>query len=205
MLAVSMPYRQIRADYDEESLVVYQAFSRGIAEEAVVSGKFGPSFSRSRMTWIKPSFRWMLYRCGFATKPGQEHVLAIRISRSGFEWALRNASLSHYDRDVHADRKAWAESKHRPVRIQWDPERDLHLRPLEHRSLQAGLSGPAVAAYCDTWIQEIRDVTALVRDIHTALREGRLDEAQALLPGERPYPLPEDIATIIGATRDPSR
>ncbi|HET8833856.1 MAG TPA: DUF4291 family protein, partial [Gemmatimonadales bacterium] len=76
--------------------------------------------------------------------------------------------------------------------------------PLEHRSLQAGLSGPAVAAYCDTWIREIRDVTALARDIHTALREGRLDGAQALLPVERPYPLPEDVATIIGATRDPS-
>jgi len=204
MTAVSVPYRQIRADYDEESLVVYQAFPSEIAEEAVVSGGFGPAFSRSRMTWIKPSFRWMLYRCGFATKPGQEHVLAIRISRSGFEWALRNASLSHYDRDVHAERQAWAESKHRPVRIQWDPERDLHLRPLEHRSLQAGLSGPAVAAYCDTWIREIRDVTALARGIHTALREGRLDGAQALLPVERPYLLPEDIATIIGATRDPS-
>jgi hypothetical protein len=204
MTAVSVPHRQIRANYDEDSLVVYQAFSSRIAEEAVASGGFGPSFSRSRMTWIKPSFRWMLYRCGFATKPGQEHVLAIRISRSGFEWALRNASLSHYDRDVHADRQAWADSKHRPVRIQWDPERDLHLRPLEHRSLQAGLSGPAAAAYCDTWIREIRDVTALARDIHFTLREGRLEAAQALLPAERPYPLPEDIATIVGATRGPS-
>jgi hypothetical protein len=38
------------------------------------------------MTWIKPSFLWMMYRCGWATKPGQERVLAIQITREGFEW-----------------------------------------------------------------------------------------------------------------------
>ncbi len=47
------------------------------------------------MTWIKPSFRWMMYRCGWATKVDQETVLAVEITRrDGFESALRGACLS---------------------------------------------------------------------------------------------------------------
>jgi hypothetical protein len=77
-------------------------------------------FKRDRMTWIKPSFLWMMYRCGWATKPGQEHVLAIDIARSGFEWALDRACLSHYDRNIHDDRAAWSRQlKASTVRVQW--------------------------------------------------------------------------------------
>ena len=53
------------------------------------------------MTWIKPSFNWMMYRSGYATKPGQEVVLAIDIARDGFEWALKNAVLSNFVPSVH--------------------------------------------------------------------------------------------------------
>lgn len=42
------------------------------------------------MTWLEPSFLWMMYRSGCAQKEGQERVLAIDVTRSGFEWALRN-------------------------------------------------------------------------------------------------------------------
>ncbi|HBB34945.1 MAG TPA: hypothetical protein DDZ80_20145 [Cyanobacteria bacterium UBA8803] len=31
-------------------------------------GNFGKGFSLHRMTWIKPSLGWMLYRSGYATK-----------------------------------------------------------------------------------------------------------------------------------------
>ncbi len=48
------------------------------------------------LTWIKSSFLWMMYRCGWATKAGQESVLAIEITPDGFEWALRHACLSSY-------------------------------------------------------------------------------------------------------------
>ncbi len=49
------------------------------------------------MTWIKPSFLWMMYRCGWGTKADQETVLAVEIDRAGFDWALRHACLSHHD------------------------------------------------------------------------------------------------------------
>ena len=49
-----------------------------------------------RMTWIKPSFLWMMYRCGYARKEGQERVLAVRITREGFDWAVAHAVDSKF-------------------------------------------------------------------------------------------------------------
>lgn len=49
------------------------------------------------MTWIKPSFLWMMYRCGWASKTGQERVLAIDIKREAFDYIVKHAVLSHYD------------------------------------------------------------------------------------------------------------
>lgn len=131
----------------------------------------------------------MMYRCGWATKADQETVLAVEIDRAGFDAALAGACLSHYEPGTHPDREAWLRALgESPVRVQWDPERDLSLAPLPHRSLQLGLSGPASRAYADTWTVGIRDVTPLVREIHGLLRAGDRDAARALLPAETPYP-----------------
>ncbi|MEU1694240.1 DUF4291 domain-containing protein [Streptomyces hirsutus] len=145
------------------------------------------------LTWIKPSFLWMMYRCGWGTKEGQETVLAVEITREGFEWALAHACLSHYEHGLHADRAAWKRQlKRAPARVQWDPERDLLLRPLPHRSLQLGLAGEAARLYADEWIVRITDVTPLAHTIHEHVREGDLDAARQLLPRERPYPVREE-------------
>lgn len=129
------PLRRIRAVYDEHTIVVYQAYAPEIVEPALAAGTFVAPFRRERMTWVKPSFLWMMYRCGWASKPGQERVLAVTITRAGFEWALAHSCLSHYEPKLHSNRKAWAERlEASPVRIQWDPERDLGHRPLSYRS-----------------------------------------------------------------------
>jgi hypothetical protein len=192
--------RQIRAVFDENSVTVYQAYSPAIAEPAVRAGRFVPPFKRERMTWIKPSFLWMMYRCGWAMKPGQERVLAVSISRAGFEWALANASLSHYVRGLHADRADWQRQlKSAPTRVQWDPERDLRLRELPYRSLQLGLGGAAVPRYVDEWTTGITDVTGLAREIRGRLDVGDEPGAAALLPAEQLYPLPDSIRARLGA------
>ena len=148
------------------------------------------------MTWIKPSFLWMMYRCGWGTKPGQETVLAVEIARGGFEWALRNACLSTYVRGLHPDRSAWQRQlKRAPARVQWDPERDLHLQPLPYRSLQLGLSGEAVRRYADEWTVSIKDVTPLAHEIHALVSSGDLDSATQLLPEERPYSVASELLT----------
>ncbi|MEU6847290.1 DUF4291 domain-containing protein [Streptomyces sp. NPDC046716] len=188
----SAPRHEIRAAYTASTITVYQAYRPEIGLPAARDGRFPALWKRDRMTWVKPSFLWMMYRCGWAEKDGQEVVLAVDITREGFEWALRHACLSSYTRGVHSDQAAWKrELRQSPARVQWDPERDLRLRPLEHRSLQLGLSGEAVPRYADEWTVGIRDVTPLAREVRAAVGEGDTERAARLLPVERPYPVGE--------------
>jgi hypothetical protein len=197
----STPYRQIRALYDDETIAVYQAYAPEIAEPALAAGTFVAPFGLNRMTWIKPSFLWMAYRSGWATKPGQTRVLRIHLKRTGFEWALAHSTLSHYDPAHHESEQAWRTSlATSSVRIQWDPEQTLHLRPQPKiRSIQIGLSPEAVHHYIHDWITTIEDVTPAMHRIHH-LAQTNPAEAQTALPTERPYPLPLDLATHIAAT-----
>ncbi|MEU4246528.1 DUF4291 domain-containing protein [Amycolatopsis sp. NPDC026612] len=194
-----VPDRQIRAAQTGTTVRVYQAYPPAIADAALERQTFVEPFKRDRMTWIKPSFRWMAYRCGYGSKPGQERVLAIDITRGGFEWALANAALSKPRRDQ--DEAAWKQQlKTSPVRIQWDPERDLDHTALNFRAIQIGLSGEAVDHYVDEWITAITDVTPVMRDIAGLLATDQLHKAVKLVPHEPPYDLPADLAEAIDAT-----
>jgi hypothetical protein len=190
---MAVPLRQVRAAFTDETITVYQAYRPDIAEPAVRAGRFVPPFKRERMTWIKPSFLWMMYRCGWGAKPGQERVLAVEITRAGFEWALARACLSSYEHGGTEDRAEWSRRLRRsPVRVQWDPERSIQLEALPQRSLQLGLGGEAATRYVDEWTVKIHDVTDLAHRIQAS-------RDPALLPPERPYPLTADLAVAIGA------
>lgn len=189
---MEVPKYQIRATYTEETITVYQAYRPDLGLPAARDNRFPEAWQRNRMTWIKPSFLWMMYRCGWATKEGQEVVLAIEITRAGFEWALANAALSHFDRDVHRDHDSWQrEVRRTPARVQWDPERGLRLGALPHRSLQLGLTGEAVRRYADEWTTSITDITPLAKEIRGLVRADDLEAAARLLPPEQPYPAPD--------------
>lgn len=195
-----MRTQEIRADYDRTSIVVYQAYGTPIGRPAVEHGRFVPPFSRNRMTWIKPSFLWLMARSGWARKPGQEMVLAVRITRDGWEEALAQAVLTHADRRVHRDAAEWrAEFRRATVHVQWDPERTLDGRPQDRRSIQVGLSRHVIDRYADEWTVGIEDLTPLVRRIRALLDEGRTSRARDLLPPERAYPAGPEIAARIGA------
>lgn len=182
------PRQQIRALHSETTITVYQAYAPELGLPAARDGRFPAGWKRERMTWVKPSFMWMMYRSGWGTKDGQQSVLAVEIRRDGFDWALGHACLSHHVPEVHGEIADWKrELRQAPTRVQWDPERDLHLRALPYRSLQLGLAGEAVRRYADEWIVQIRDVTPLAHRVHALVREGRLDAARALLPDERVY------------------
>lgn len=83
--------RHILAQYDEESVVVYQAYRPAIGHFAAQHSYFGGEFSLERMSWIKPNFLWMMYRSGWGTKPGQEVTLAVRLKREALirSWLRR--------------------------------------------------------------------------------------------------------------------
>ena len=195
---------EIRARHTDSTVTVYQAYAPEIGLPAAQDGRFPAAWKRDRMTWIKPSFLWMMYRCGWGTKAGQETVLAVEISREGFEWALKHACLSHYEQGLHADRATWQRQlKRAPSRVQWDPERDLHLQPLPHRSLQLGLAGEAARLYADEWTVSITDITSLARAIHAHVQDGDLDAARQLLPRERPYVVSEGALTHLPGRASP--
>jgi hypothetical protein len=75
-----------------------------------------------------------------------------------------------------------------------------------YQAYSAEIAGPAVAAgrfvapfkrERMTWIS---DVTDFAQKIHGRLTSGDDAGARALLPVERPYPLPAEIGTVVGAT-----
>ena len=196
--------RHVRATYTDDSITVYQAYPPQIADAALTAGTFVSPFKQDRMTWIKPSFLWMMYRSGWATKPGQERSLAVEISRDGFEWALAHACLSHFDHNIYTRIEDWqSQKKSLPVRVQRDPERSITLDRLQRRTIQVGLSGEAVERYIDRWILSITDATELAKSIHAMVAEGNLDRARAALPKEQQYHLPESISKQIAACPSP--
>jgi len=189
-----MQERAIRAIYDEDTITVYQAYKAEIAIPALKNQTFVPPFKMERMTWIKPSFLWMMYRCGWAQKEGQEHVLAIKIKRKGWKWAMKNACLSHFYEEIHTSQEEWKESLQKaPVRIQWDPEKDILLNKLDYRSIQVGLTGVSVEKYVNEWIVSIEDISEKCRHIQNLIQDNKIDEASQLLPRENLYPLPDEL------------
>ena len=94
---MNIPNRQIRAVYSQNTIRVYQAYNDKIADSALSHQTFqSPPFKLTRMTWIKPSFLWMMYRSGWGKKDvNQSRILAIDITREGFNWALNHSCLSH--------------------------------------------------------------------------------------------------------------
>lgn len=185
----TFPQHQIRAVYGEKTVRVYQAYSDEIADKALARGTFvSPPFKLHRMTWIKPSFLWMMYRSGWGCKDeGQRRILAIDISRDGFEWALAHSCPSHPDSTTSIDEYNHIKST-APVRIQWDPERNLQLEPLPYRSIQIGLGPDAVRLYVTEWIQNVTDITEVAHSIHKLVAENKVVAARAMLPPEHVYP-----------------
>lgn len=183
-----MEYKAVRAVYDDDVIRVYQAYCPVIAEEAVRLGTFGRHFKLKRMTWIKPSFLWMMYRCGWATKENQERVLAIDMKRNAFDEIVKNAVVSSYSQRMEISFQEWQQQiQTSDIRVQFDPERDIEGNPLEYRSIQIGIRGESVRKFISEWIVKIEDITNYVTDLRMRKENG--EDIISLLPAERLYPL----------------
>jgi Domain of unknown function (DUF4291) len=192
-------YREIRADFDRSSIVVYQAFNDAIADAALKAQRFVAPFSVTRMTWIKPSYLWLMERSGWGTKSNQERILAIRISRQGWDWALHNAVLTTFDASVHPSLDGWrTDFESAVVHVQWDPERSIQGKKLDFRSIQIGLSRSVIAEYVSSWISEIKDLAPLTAKLRQLRKAGKYQEAKRLLPSERIYETDKIAAKRLG-------
>lgn len=115
--------------------------------------------------------------------------------------ALQNACLSKYKEHSYKTQENWKEKLNiAPVRVQWDPEKNLFLDKLDYKSIQIGLKEEAVEKYINEWIVQIDDITDLSKEIHQLILNNSIEKAKDKLPKEKIYPLPDDIKLIINAT-----
>lgn len=186
--------KRILAQFTDEAIVVYQAYRPSIASYAVENQRFGGADWRNRMTWIKPNFLWMMYRCGWATKPDQERVLAIHLRRDAFERILGEAVPSSFGASSFDLQSEWEEAVRRSdVRLQWDPDHTPSGGKCERRAIQLGLRGAALERFESEWLTQIEDITEFVR------AQANLPMEELQMPRETVYPLTPALTAHLGA------
>lgn len=180
--------KHILAQYDTDSVVVYQAYRPDIGHFAAEHGYFGGDFQLGRMSWIKPNFLWMMFRCGWATKENQEVVLAVTLKRTAFDEILAQAVHSHYVPQVYPTEADWKTAvSHSQVRLQWDPDHDPVGNKLERRAIQLGLRGTVLLKYSREWIVSIEDMSDFVHEQHQHVLARQYD--RLMTPLEAVYPV----------------
>jgi hypothetical protein len=179
--------RHILAQFDEHTIVVYQAYRPAIGHFAAKNGYFGGEFSLNRMSWIKPNFLWMMYRSAWGTSSGQEVILAIWLKRSAWDEILSSAVHSNFVPAVYGSEKEWQQAvKNSAVRLQWDPDHHPNGSKMDRRAIQLGLRGSVLASYAREWIVKIEDISQFVQQ-QRQYNGG--DSTQLLTPCETVYPV----------------
>ncbi len=178
--------RHILAQFDNDTLIVYQAYLPKIGRDTVEHGKFGGEFRYSRMSWIKPNFLWMMYRSGWGTKENQEVTLALRIRRSFFDTLLAQAVPSSWDPDQFRSEQEWSDAvKRSSVRLQWDPDHHPSGAKIERRAVQLGLRGELLEAFGQRELLEVIDLSEFVAEQRSRLLSEGV--SKILTPRERVY------------------
>lgn len=173
----------------DDEIVMYQAYKPSIAQYAVENQTLGGAdFSFNRMSWIKPNFLWMMFRCGWAEKENQERVLAIWVKKQTFQHILNEAVLSTFEEETYGTREVWQEllSK-KEVRVQWDPDHDPKGNKLERKAIQLGLKGDVLHFFAHEGIQYIEDITPFVKRQSLYVKRDELDKLWVPAESETVY------------------
>lgn len=190
--------RHILAQFDEESVIVYQAYKPEIGRFAAKHGHFGPDFSFSRMSWIKPNFLWMMFRCGWGTKEWQETTLAIKLKRASFDEILSQAVHSSFVPEIYGSEEQWKEAvATSDVRLQWDPDHDPSGAKQERRAIQLGMRDEVLRLYGKDWLSGIEDISDYVAQQRVFAESRAYEKLQT--PRERVYPVSDStVAAKLG-------
>ena len=158
--------RHILAQQTNDHILVYQAFRPSIANYAIKNQKFGGNdYSYSRMSWIKPNFLWMMYRSGWAAKPGQEKILGIWLTKKDFEKILLNSTFTSYAQSNYKTELEWRDTlESHPIRLQWDPDHSPNGDKLTRKAIQLGIKGDLLEEFGQRMICKIIDLTDFVNE-----------------------------------------
>lgn len=178
--------KHILAQFDDHTIIVYQAYRPEIGKFAVQRGYFGGEFKYSRMSWIKPNFLWMMYRSQWGLAEGQEVVLGVRLRRAFFDSLLAQAVPSTFDSAAFTSQDQWADAVARSdVRRQWDPDHMPNGEKCERRAIQLGLRGATLEAYGQREVVEIIDMSAFVAEQRQNVADWR--DGKLITPTEDVY------------------
>ncbi len=177
--------KEIFARYDRQCIRVYQAHRNTIAKEAVALQTFGESFNMNRMTWIKPSFLWLMYRSNWGTKKNQEYILAVDVYQSKFDELLQKAVLTSPDSASYIGTQWEKAFEKTEVYCQWDPDRNVNGNAVNRAAIQIGLKGDTLRDFLKVGICRIEDLTPLVRKWNEQRKKGKLNIKE--LPVEKIY------------------
>ncbi|CAG8746869.1 8427_t:CDS:2 [Acaulospora morrowiae] len=169
--------KHILAQFNDNSIVIYQAFNNSIADYAVKNQKFGGD-----------DYSWS----GWATKKNQERILAIRLSLQGFLTILSECVPSTFKASSYTDEKSWKDAlKDSNIRLQWDPDHNLSGGRLPRRAIQLGISGEdLVRRYSNEWILSIEDITEFVKEQYDFVKEGKFE--MVWTPKERIFEITDE-------------
>lgn len=177
--------KEIYAYYNREHIRVYQAYNKQIAEQAVSLQTFGNNFSLNRMTWIKPSFLWLMYRSNWGTKKNQEYILALDIYREAFDSLLERAVLTSPE-EHNSD--SWEKDfKETTVYCQWDNDRSISGKALNRYAIQIGIKSDILKDFISSGIYKITDLTPSVKKWNEQRKSGKTDLKN--FPAEKIYPV----------------
>jgi hypothetical protein len=178
--------RHILAQFDNDTIIVYQAYCPNIGRFAVEKGYFGGDFKFSRMSWIKPNFLWMMYRSQWGRSERQEVVLAVRLKREFFDSLLTQAVPSSFTPHAFGSRDEWAAAVARSdVRLQWDPDHLPTGEKCERRAIQLGLRGAVLESYAKREIVQIIDMSTFVAEQRSNIHEWK--NGKLITPIEHVY------------------
>lgn len=190
--------KQIYAAYDDEGLYIYQAFKPKTVANAVAKGTFGAGFNTNRLTWIKPSFAWILQRTQYATKHRMNAIARIKLSHEGWLHILEQSVPTQFDPNRYKSEEEWQQALETAIVIhQWDPERSLTGQKLDRAAIQVGIRNETLSLkYVNEWILDIEDVTDLAHEIGAVARDTNATLPD--VPEERVYPVSEEIQIRLG-------
>lgn len=149
--------RHLLLEYDNEGVFVYQAFNEDIAVWALANQSFGHGFRTDRMTWLKPSFAWLVRRSDLGKRKNQERILRIKIPHELFLDLMSSASDTQDTSQVKSEKD---------VLVQWDPDRDFTGNELPRRTIHMGVRNQESKNYIDSIIS-VEDVTDQVKALRT--------------------------------------
>lgn len=196
--------KHILAQYDNEHILVYQAFRKSIAKYALENQEFGgPDYSYSRMSWIKPNFLWMMYRSGWAAKPGQENILGIWIKKTDFEKILANSAFTSFNQSSFETHEEWKESlEANPVRLQWDPDHSPNGEKEVRKAIQLGLKDEILEEFGKSMICEIINLSPFVESQRELAAKHPYDNL--LVASEDLYSPSHELSKRIGLDSSPN-